>query len=426
MHDDLVEWNDALVAAARPIKVLRAFAWPQTLRGAFLDAWRAGRKQLPTPPPPKPLDPSLIEQLTPLAEREGDDPASSFLARTSRSYLTAALLLQSTGTADFTRHSVELYGAPSQAVTASGLSNLAAAERFSEVSARWSTCAPEEDAPLSAAETAAAIEARARTFLTGHPLAVTLDPNLAAKCSAGADEIRLRAGSSYSRNELAQLVHHELEVHSATCVNGSLQPLSALSLGAPRTTAHQEGLATFAELITGTIDIDRLRRVSLRVRAIDLALRGADFLDVFEFFLENGQSEDESYHSAARIFRGGDVRGGSVFTKDAVYLRGLFEVHAFFNAAFEEGRIDLIDRFFSGRMTCADAVELGPLYEGGGLVGPRYLPEWARSKGQLAAYLAFASLTHGVEMGSLRLESLVQREVAGVPPWLEREEDEPR
>ena len=59
---------------------------------------------------------------------------------------------------------------------------------------------------------------------------------------------------------------HEAFIHTLTSLNGRHQPhLKVLGLGAPRTTRTQEGLATFAEIITGAIDISRLRRIALRV-----------------------------------------------------------------------------------------------------------------------------------------------------------------
>src|SRR5690606_24059451 len=136
-----------------------------------------------------------------------------------------------------------------------------------------------------------------------------------------------------------QLIEHEGFVHTATALNGRAQPvLGCMGLSAPRTTLTQEGIATLAELTTRSIDIARLRRLALRTVAIHHALEGADFLEVFRFFLENGQSEDESAHSAMRVFRGGDVRGRVVFTKDVVYLGGLFAVHTFLRKAIAESR----------------------------------------------------------------------------------------
>jgi hypothetical protein len=117
-------------------------------------------------------------------------------------------------------------------------------------------------------------------------------------------------------------------------------------------------MATFAELITNAIDLPRLRRLALRVKAIQMALDGADFIDVFRFFLGAGQSQEESFHSAARVFRGGDVRGKIVFTKDVVYLQGLIRVHTFFLQAIHQGRPEYIRDLFSGRMALGDVLDL--------------------------------------------------------------------
>ena len=59
--------------------------------------------------------------------------------------------------------------------------------------------------------------------------------------------------------------------------------LNCLGLGAPRTTRNQEGIAVLAELITNSIDISRLRLIALRVMAVQGALDGADFIDIFRF-----------------------------------------------------------------------------------------------------------------------------------------------
>ena len=99
-------------------------------------------------------------------------------------------------------------------------------------------------------------------------------------------------------------------VHTLTAINGRVQPvLTSLSLGSPRTTATQEGLATFAELITGAIDLARLRRLALRVRAIRLAEQSADFIELYRYLVESGEPSIEAVHTAMRVFRGGDPRG---------------------------------------------------------------------------------------------------------------------
>ena len=245
-------------------------------------------------------------------------------------------------------------------------------------------------------------------FFGDHTVEIVLDPGLAEKAAAGAERVRLRAATCFSENDVDQLIHHEGFVHAATLLNGRVQPnLRALSLGAPRTTATQEGLATFSELVTTSIDLNRLRRLALRIVAVDMALSGADFLQVFEFFLQAGQTEDESFNSTMRVFRGGDPRGGAVFTKDTVYLRGLLKTHTWLQTALTARKVRFPHYLFSGRLTWGDVEELEPWFESGWIAPPRYSPRWVARQHNLAAYLAFYSLTHAQPIGDAELSSFV-------------------
>jgi hypothetical protein len=157
-------------------------------------------------------------------------------------------------------------------------------------------------------------------------------------------------------------------------------------------------------MITDTMDLARLRRIALRIIGIQAALDGADFLEVFTLFRDAGQSDSEAYHSARRIFRGGDVRGGVAFTKDVVYLSGLSRVHTFLLEAEHAGHDGLIRVLFSGRMTLGDALELEPFFEDGTLRYGDVLPDWARNSACLAAYLSWAALNDRIDLDAVSLD----------------------
>jgi uncharacterized protein (TIGR02421 family) len=213
----------------------------------------------------------------------------------------------------------------------------------------------------------------------------------------------------FSSLDLDQLFEHEVMIHSATKLNGMHQPnLKVLSLGSPRTTRTQEGIATLAELMTGAMDLNRLRRIALRVRAVSMALAGADFIEIFKMFLEEGQSEEESAQSAARIFRGGDPKGGIAFTKDGTYITGLIEVSTFLRVAIRDGRPELIPLLFAGRMTLGDVVVLAPLMEQGIVQGPRYIPSWAKDLRRLSATLTFWAFTSFVDLKHLTVDVAIK------------------
>jgi hypothetical protein len=165
-------------------------------------------------------------------------------------------------------------------------------------------------------------------------------------------------------------------------------------------------LATVAELISGAMDLARLRRLALRVAAIDEAIAGADFVEIFRFFLDQGQTELESAYSAARIFRGGDVRGGLVFTKDVVYMRGLFSVHTFLRRAMIDVRPELVERLFAGRLTLGDVLRLESEFADGTIQPPRFIPPWATNLRTLAAGMSFSAMSNQIELASVDLHAL--------------------
>jgi hypothetical protein len=57
-----------------------------------------------------------------------------------------------------------------------------------------------------------------------------------------------------------------------------------------------------------------------------MAEEGADFLDLYRFFLGRGSDEENAFDNARRVCRGGLVEGGAPFTKDVCYLDGLLRV----------------------------------------------------------------------------------------------------
>jgi uncharacterized protein (TIGR02421 family) len=315
-------------------------------------------------------------------------------------------MLRQVGTPAFTRCSEALYGRPSDRVIGSELTLLQAAEGFiTNTTAFERSCLiPEDSICVLATTVAEELQAQVTAFFRHHDVRVVIDPTLASKAAAGAERIRVRGSTCFSPQDVPQLLVHEAFVHTLTKLNGQAQPhLRSLGLGAPRTTRTQEGLALFAELISVAIDLQRLRRIALRVKAVDLALRGADFIEVFRFLLDAGQSEHESFQSAARVFRGGDVRGGIAFTKDVVYVGGLVEVHTFMRKAIQHGRLELIPWLFTGRLALHDAVTLAPLMDEGVVVPPLYQPQWAQSLPALTAFLLYSVFVNAVDLDDVDL-----------------------
>ena len=404
----------ALATAAKNVRVLNWLTWPADSEERFLKGWRAGKPELPQSRlRPRSLGDEIAKLDAIAAQCRVEDPVEKFLHDTARSYADAARMLGVIGSVDFTRYSTILYGRPDHVYKLQDMTPADAARHFLQVTddllgtQRLPTTAFDIDADSFADW----LQAKVNDFFEPGTVTVKLDPKLSAKAVAGASRIRIRATAAFSELDQDQLLNHEALIHTATMLNGKRQKnLRSLSLGAPRTTRTQEGLAVLSELVTNAMDISRLRRVALRVIAVQLALDGADFIEVFEFFLDSGQSEEESVRSAQRIFRGGAVKGGIVFTKDVVYLSGLLEVHTFMRVAIRESRPELIPRIFAGRLTLADALRLAPLFDSGWLHPPRYLPAWAADSRRIAALMAYSAFTSNIQLGKITLNRIIELE----------------
>ncbi len=391
-----------MVEAARGIKLLSLASWPATVQAPFLASFARGQPQLPVIEYPKfEFDAERRELEAIAAEADPAHPLGRYLIESTRSWSVAAQLLETLGTRDACAHSLALFGMPDARLPGNGPTTHEAARHFIAIANELDheLLAPEEQVPVSATALQLQLQNDLDDFFDGRVISVELDPALIAKAAAGATRIRLRHGAAFSDYDRRQLFHHEALVHSLTALNGREQAvLPSLALSSPRATETQEGLATFAEQITGSIDIARMKRISLRIEAIAMALSGADFVDVFRYFLEAGQNADESFSSAQRVFRGVPTGGGSAFTKDTVYLRGLIDVHTFFRSALQQDRLSLCRGLFAGKMTLADAQAFAPLLETGVLAPPRWLPDWVRRANGLAGMLAFSLFANRIRM----------------------------
>ncbi|MCX6119551.1 MAG: flavohemoglobin expression-modulating QEGLA motif protein [Proteobacteria bacterium] len=398
--------DQKLVQAAKSIKILSSLGWNESHCDNFLSSWRRGNPILPDIKYPKFDFSNEKLQLKEIINTTSEDhPVGYYIVKTAHSYSVAAQMLEGLETSAFRECSEILYGRPSDHL--GKLSNLELADDFISITDDFSSMIDLEDdtGVMHSLKLAEAIKSRADDFFKDYSIKVVVDDELSSKAAAGSERVRVRGQSTFSLNELEQLLQHEVFVHSATMLNGRRQPyLKSMGLGSPRTTATQEGLATFAELISGTMDLGRLRRIALRIKGIDLALNGANFIETFKFFLDSGQSEKESYLSTARIFRGGDVKGRNVFTKDVVYLKGLISVHTFMRKAIQQRKIDYPQRLFSGRMTVGDVIRFEDAFKDGWIEQGKYLPPWAANRQGLATYLCYNAFSNRLKLEEVKME----------------------
>jgi len=410
----LLECDRELIAVGKKIRVLKAIDWPQSMEAAFMASWEKGNPQLPQPPLRHPdLTGEMAALKAIMAKLDRGHPIGNWLFKSAWSYLTAAQMLMGVGTEAFTRCSTALYGHPDTVYRSQTASAVDAAKDLLAISDDLISREgiPRVPADIPAEEFAQRLRERLGPFFDKDKVDVVLDPDLPSKATAGSKSINLRATALFSSLDLEQLTEHEAFVHTATLLNGKHQPyFKSLGLGSPRTTRTQEGLATFSEIITGAIDLNRLRRIALRVVAVKNALDGADFIEVFRGFLEAGQSPVESYQSAARIFRGGDPRGRICFTKDGAYLEGVMIIYVFIRKVLQAGRVEMLPMLFAGRVTTSDVIMLSPYLQDGLIARATYVPPWARNPQRILSLMAFFTAAQRFRLDTFDLNRFVELE----------------
>ena len=144
----------------------------------------------------------------------------------------------------------------------------------------------------------------------------------------------LRKNHKFSKNQLEVLANHEIGVHMVTSFNALNQPLSIFSNGIPNNVETQEGLAVYAEYMSGCLTLTRLKELSYRVIAADSLAKGYDFSATFDLlFNQYKLNRDKAYSITQRVHRGGG------FTKDRLYLSGLQKIYKY---AQNGGDLDIL------------------------------------------------------------------------------------
>lgn len=136
--------------------------------------------------------------------------------------------------------------------------------------------------------------------------------------------IVFNANAKFRKKELSALIEHEIGVHMVTTINSNLQKLKVFNIGLPLNTLTQEGMAILAEYLSGYLTLNRMKRLALRVIAVDALCSGADFIECYNLLRQHtGDDKDLAFSITTRVYRGGG------FTKDYLYLSGFVKVFKF-------------------------------------------------------------------------------------------------
>ena len=390
-----------LAAKRGSARLLADIAWPRDVEESFF-AHHAGR----LPEPRYAVDRDALEGRAKAlesnaSELDGDDVVTNWLRATLQSFADANRLMLAIGTRDFYHRSREIYGSAQSSVFGEGRSHLELAKHLVErlKTHGWDEARDESAVQISASELKAMLEKRVLRRRPKMDVTITLDEHTTAKVVAGMSRVRIRPDATFAPWEAEGLWHHEVETHALSAQNGSFsEHASFLRGGGPRTTRTQEGLAVFSELFNRALSVSRLQRLARRVVLVDMAERGASFLDLYRHLLEQGSTPHDAYCDAQRICRGGLVDGGAPFTKDVCYLAGLLEVVAFLSAVTRGGFRDEIELVVAGRIAIEDVAALAELRALGVLERPRFLPKWLADWETLLPYFAFTSFMTGLDL----------------------------
>ncbi len=403
--------SDRLVDAQRPLRILDAVKWGDDVERAFFAA--DGRE----PPPvtrdlyasrPLPFDPDhKREELSDL-EREVRTtlgvahPAGRLLARMCAEYRAVVELLVQRGTPSFGDLSRRLYGGTADRFHAGSptLADLgrAMAEMLDNLAAE--TLVARERPTLDAQQTVKILtEQLTRFFHDPAAVRVRLSDGIVADAAAGCDYIKIRGDARFTPREVRLLEVHEGWVHLGTTLNGQRQPVCTfLGKGPPSSTTTQEGLAVLTEVLAFASHPGRLRRLTHRIEGVGLAEEGADFLEVYRFFLSEGYDPREGYQHTMRIFRGGLPRGSGPFTKDLCYSRGFVQVYNFLRLAVTRGRLQRVPLLFCGKTNLGDLRTLAELADEGLVAPPKYVPPPFADLHALSAWMCYANFLGGLSL----------------------------
>ena len=396
-RDYLRRLSDAIVAAQRPIRVLKAINWDSRVHDQF---FRQGARELPRPEyPPLGFDVrAKVRELKAIRRQiRGKNPVEQLLREKCDEFVLLAEMLGARGTRRFYEISRRVFGDPRDRFPDNRADNLA-------IALAWAARprARNEELTLTSAQAAVVVHQICGPYLGGE-VTVVERTRLTANAAAGATRVTLRKGAMFSQRQVRALAHHEGLWHVLTSRNGFRQPvLTVLGVGLPRHTESQEGTGIVAEYLTGNITDERFIELGERTIAIDMAARGADFLEVYRYLLARFPPQKAAQMSE-RVFRGGLVEGGAPFTKDAAYQRGYCRAFNFLRAALEQRDVEIVRAYLAGKMSVDDADLVRDLVEEGICVGPVYLPEWFIDIDRLNA-----TVTHSITMNRFSLGTVTR------------------
>ena len=388
--------SNLIYLASRKVKILKHISWSENIR---IDFFKNNFKKIPKVTYPDYDDSDFISLIKEAEKLFGDTKYDIWLKNKVEEIKKSSELLSACGTSEFFKISSEIYGLPSTPIHDKTTMPRDLSNKFEEIinSIDSNQIMQMHSQKLNSETVAEEISKSADAFFGESAPKIKLVQGLSAKATASSKTIKIRENGEFDQTDVRQLLNHEAYIHVATTLNGRGQEkMKILGSNYGSITKTQEGLAVFSEFITGSIDVDRMRRISDRVLAIQMAIDGADFIEVFKYFVKKNNSNNQAFESTRRVFRGGMLTGGAPFTKDLVYLDGLIRVYNFFRSAISQGKTECIELLFSGKIDLDDIPIVYSLYKEGLVKKPKFIPPWAVDLNYLICFFSFSVFLENV------------------------------
>ncbi len=396
-----------LNAAQKPIQILDAVKWNEEIEDAII---KSNFKELPKIDystktlkydPEKKLQEFKELRLKIVRELGEDDPIGEILVRNCTQYEDVVRMLMCRGKSEFYDYSKKLYGSPTE-VMGDGKTKLSDLAEYMQTmlnSLEETQLGAIYEKNMTAETVVNELRERLEKYFVGENIKVKLSDGIISDASAGSDYIKIKNGLMFSHRDLDIFEVHEGWVHLGTTLNGQAQPYAKwLAKGPPCSTVTQEGLAVIMELFNFALFPRRAKRLNDRLIACRMAEEGANLLEVIAFYREKGQGDVQAIRNAGRIFRGASLEGGSPFTKDIAYLKGLAMIYNFIRTSIREGKADMIPFLFAGKATLEDLPVLYQAHQEGLITMPKYLPPQIRDLNGLALFMTFANFLNGMNL----------------------------
>jgi uncharacterized protein (TIGR02421 family) len=409
----IFDLSERIVKAQQPIRILDAIKWDINIKNEFfkhkfrklpeVDQAYYERNPLGFDPEKK-IDEFYIIEHEIKRDLGKYGAASTLMQNRCREYRDAVQLLQARGTHQFSEIAQDLYGSSQDAFYpgAPTLKDLSQLVNSVLINIGNQTL-DKKDENIYTADDAVNILTRrlSNYFGADCKVQVKTSDTIISDASAGADTIKLRSDAKFSERVIRLYEVHEGWVHLGTTFNGLLQPICTfLSKGPPSSTLTQEGLGMLTEIFSFSSYPDRVKRLTNRIIAINMAEEGANFIEVFNFFREQGLNEEESYYYTVRVFRGSTPTQGP-FTKDLAYSKGFILAYNYIRLCIQRGNLKNVPLLFAGKTALKEIHLLAELLDDDTLKYPKYIPKVFGDLAAVSAWTGYSLFLNRVNVNEL-------------------------